>query len=709
MNNFLLRTSLPTMRQQAVFALLLCTNLVVAQNPVPPAPKPLVGKHGMTLDDLTKMVHVGAPEVSPDGQWIAYTVSHVDTGGDKNLTDLWMVSWDGTQDIQLTRGKEGAGDPRWSPDGRYLAFTSGREGDARGSQVWLLDRRGGEAQQLTDVKDNLQEYRWSPDSKQLLLTIVAREEPEPEKGAKPKPPKPIVIDRYHFKQDVEGFLSDRQPHLFLFDISAKKLTKLTNAPASGEKSFAESGGEWSPDGKQIAFTSNQTAPDPDRFDNGDVFVVAATPGAAPRKLTSFTGPDEGPLAWTPDGQRIVFREALQPHYSIYNMPQLASVSAAGGSVTMLAPKLDQWVGAPTLTDGGKRVLAEVQDDREEYIAAFALDGKGSLTRVTAGQGSASALHAAGGHTALLWSTDNTTPEVFALESTALEGTRLRKLTHHNDALVANLILAPTQDLSAKASDGSEVHSLLTMPVGYTPGTKAPMVLFIHGGPTAQDAHGFRPDRQLFAAHGYAMLNVNYRGSTGRGHAYSEAINADWGGKEVLDLEAAVDGALATGNIDPDRLVIGGWSYGGILTDYMIASTHRFKAASSGAGMGNLLGFYGVDQYILQYENELGPPWKNLDAYIKLSYPFLHADRIHTPTLFMGGDKDFNVPLVGGEQMYEALKSVGVPAELIVYPGEFHGFTRPSFIRDRYERWFTWYDRYATAKPATASATTTHGN
>ena len=675
--------------------LLLSAGLTHAQAAAP------AGKHGMTLDDMQRMVRVGGPELSPDGKWIAYTVSHVDTGDDKNLTDLWMVSWDGTQDIQLTRGKDGAGDPRWSPDGRFLAFTSGREGEAKGSQVWVLDRRGGEAQQLTDVKDNLRDYRWSPDAKQLLLTVVAREEPEPEKGAKPKPPKPIVIDRFHFKQDIQGFLSQRQPHLFLFDVASKKLTKLTNAPMGGEKGYAETGAEWSPDGKQIAFTSNQSTPDPDRVDNGDVFVVAATPGATPRQLTTFKGPDEGPLAWTPDNQRILFREDLQPHYSIYNMPQLASVAAAGGPVQMLAPKLDQWVGEPVLTDGGKRVLTSVADDREEYIAEIPADGKGSYHRLTEGDGEATQISAAGGHTALLWTTDSTSPEIYALE-----GKSLRKLTHHNDALVANLVLAPTTDLSAKASDGSEVHSLLTMPIGYTPGTKAPMVLFIHGGPTGQDAHGFRPDRQLFAAHGYAMLNVNYRGSTGRGHAYSEAINADWGDKEVLDLQAAVDGAIATGNIDPERLVVGGWSYGGILTDYTIASTHRFKAASSGAGMGNLLGFYGVDQYILQYENELGPPWKNLDAYIKLSYPFLHADRITTPTLFMGGDKDFNVPIVGGEQMYEALKSVGVTAELIVYPGEFHGFTRPSFIRDRYERWFSWYDKYVMPpKPGTPPAAT----
>ena len=679
-------------------AVLLCAGAALAQSatPIKAAPGASPAKHGMTLDDMQKMVRVGAPVVSPDGAWVAYTVSHVDTVEDKNLTDLWMVSWDGTQDVQLTRGKDGAGNPRWSPDGRWLAFTSGREGEAKGTQVWLLDRRGGDPVQLTDVKDNLRDFRWSPDSKQLLLTIQQREEPEPEKGAKPKPPKPIVIDRFHFKEDVQGFLTDQQPHLFLFNISTKKLTKLTNAPMTGSTAYAETGAEWSPDGKQIAFVSNQSTPDPDRVDNADIFVVNTTAGATPRRLTSFTGPDEGPLAWTPDSQRIVYRQATTPHYSIYNMPQMTVVSAAGGTPELLAPKLNQWVGAPTVTHEGKHVLTEVQDDREEYIAEVSLDGKSSYRRVTEGQGEASALDEADGHTALLWTTDSTSPEIFALE-----GTHLRKLTSHNDALVATLTLAPTQDLSAKASDGSEVHSLLTMPIGYVPGTKVPMVLFIHGGPTAQDAHGFRADRQLFAAHGYAMLNVNYRGSTGRGHAYSEAINADWGDKEVLDLQAAVDGAVATGNIDPDKLVVGGWSYGGILTDYMIASTHRFKAASSGAGMGNLLGFYGVDQYILQYENELGPPWKNLDAYIKLSYPFLHADRIATPTLFMGGDRDFNVPIVGGEQMYEALRSVGVPSELIVYPGQFHGFTRPSFIRDRYVRWFDWYDRY-TLKASSAT-------
>jgi dipeptidyl aminopeptidase/acylaminoacyl peptidase len=671
------------------------SSMMFAQTAAVPA------KHGMTLDDMQKLLRVGGPKVSPDGAWVAYTVARTDVGEDKSVSSLWMVSWDGKQDIQLTFGKESVGDPQWSPDGRWLAFMSGREGEAKGSQVWVLDRRGGEAQQLTNVKEDLGGYKWSPDSKTLLLELTTKDEPEPEKG-KPEKPKPIVLDRYHFKQDREGYLTDKQPHLFLFDVATKKLTKLTSGPLTGAGSYGEESGVFSPDGKKVAFVSNQTKPDPDREDNPDVFVVEAKAGAVAKKLTTFSGSDEGPLAWTADSKSVIYRQGTSPHYSIYDRKQLAMVPAAGGAPVMLAPTFDQWAGAPVLAPDGDGVLTEVGDDRQQYVVEESLGG-GAVKRLTSASGAASALDVAKGRVALLWSTDAAPAEVYALE-----GESLRKLTGHNDALMATLLLAETKDVSAKASDGNEVHSLLTMPVGYVAGTKVPMLLWIHGGPTGQDEHGFGADRQLFAAHGYAVLNVNYRGSTGRGQAYSAAIHADWGDKEVLDLMGAVDGAIATGAIDADKMGVGGWSYGGILTDYTIATTTRFKAASSGAGMGNLLGFYGIDQYILQYENELQPPWKNVELYVKLSYPLLKADRIKTPTLFMGGDKDFNVPIQGGEQMYQALKSVGTPAELIVYPGQFHGFTRPSFIRDRYVRWFAWYDKYVRGMeppPVPPAATT----
>ncbi len=654
-------------------------------------------KRPMVIDDLAKLMNVGGPQVSPDGKWIAYTTSHVDVEEDKNVSEVWMASWDGLQDVQLTYGTEGAGSPRWSPDGKWLAFTSSRPGKAKGSQVWLLDRRGGEAHQLTEVKEDLEDYRWSPDSKQLLLTLKAKDELEPEKGAKPTPPKPIVLDRYHFKQDIQGYLTDKRSKIFLFDVSTKKLTRLTK-----EDKYDERAAEWSPDGRFVAFVSDQEGSDPDRSNNSDIFVVESKGDSVMRKLTTFSGQDSGPLAWSPDSTRIAYRQGIAPRYSIYDMERPAVVTAAGGSPEVIAATAAMGTGPVVFAEDGKSLLSTIGEDRVDYVAEIPLKGNG-IKRLTVESGAAAALSTANGHVAFVWTTDQKAPEIYVLD-----GKTPRKLTSHNDALLAQLDLVPAEDLTAKTSDGNDVHGMLTMPVGYKAGTKAPMLLWIHGGPTAQDEHRFAPDRQLLTAHGFAVLQVNYRGSTGRGHDYSFAINADWGDKEVIDLLAAVDGAVATGKIDADRMGVGGWSYGGILTDYTIASTTRFKAASSGAGTANLLGMYGVDQYILQYDNELEPPWKNVAPYLKLSYPFLHADKITTPTLFMGGDKDFNVTLVGGEQMYQALKSVGTPAELVVYPGQFHGFTRPSFVRDRYERWFAWYDKYlGMPVPVKPAAPTEH--
>jgi len=218
-------------------------------------------------------------------------------------------------------------------------------------------------------------------------------------------------------------------------------------------------------------------------------------------------------------------------------------------------------------------------------------------------------------------------------------------------------------------------------------------LRIHGGPTGQDQYSFNFERELFAANGYVVVSPNYRGSNGRGEKFMNAISGDWGNKEVIDVLAATDYVISKGIADPDRLGIGGWSYGGITTDYTIATTPRFKAAISGAGSALQTSMYGVDQYILQYETELGAPWKNPDAWMKVSYPFFHADRIKTPTLFMSGEKDFNVPTAGSEQMYQALKSLGIDTQLVIYPNSFHGITLPSYRVDRLDRYLKWYDRY----------------
>jgi dipeptidyl aminopeptidase/acylaminoacyl peptidase len=653
-------------------------------------------RHAITVADIEQILEVDDPQVSPDGQWIVYTVGHIDTKADKKITNLWMAKWDGTQQFPLTyENDQSVSDPRWSPDGKYISFLSDRPGkvDVKGEQVWVLDRRGGEARQLTAVKGKLSSYRWSPDAQKLLLTIAEDPEQEArdkEKSAEDKDkdkPKPIVIDRYHFKQDIEGYLSTntRPELLYLYTIATAKLDKLTT-----DTRFRETDATWSPDGAEVAYISNHDA-DPDRSNNSDVFVVSATPNSAPRKLTNFPGPDEGEPAWSPDGKWIAYIQGSEPKFEEYSERVLAVVPAAGGAPRLLTTSFDRPVDHPIFTADGASILVLAADDRSRYPAVVSV-GDGSVHRLVQASGTASAQDAKAAHLAIAWTTDAAPEEIYAVEESGI-----RRISNHNEALMASLQLGETRDLTAHSPDGTEVHGLLTLPVHYTSGEKYPMLLLIHGGPDGQDEHAFVPQRQLYAGRGYAVLNVNYRGSHGRGKAYQQAIVADWGHKEVIDLLACVDEAVKQGVADPDRLGIGGWSYGGILTDYTIATTTRFKAAISGAGSANPLGFYGVDQYILQYQNELGPPWKNPDTYLRLAYPLLHADRIQTPTLFMGGDQDFNVPLEGGQQMYQALRALNVPTELVVYPGQFHGFTRPSFIRDRYERDLAWYDKYLMGK------------
>ena len=661
----------------------------------------------MKLDDLTRFRNVSDPQISPDGQWVAYVVGTVDAKEDKANSHIWMVNINGSNDRQITFSQESESSPRWSPDGKYISFTSSRPGKTRGNQVWLLDRSGGEATQLTELKGRLQGHEWSPDSKRLALVIgdpdpESDPAPSPQPGATPRVPKPIVIDRYRFKQDGQGYLlSGRHTYIYIFDIASKKLERLTKSK------WDESSPSWSPDGTRIAFMSNHSD-DPDRDPAAQLYVAEAKSGATEKQLTPDTvRTSRARPEWSPDSKWIAFVEGDERKYGAYNMDHLGLVPADGSSApTRLkaAEDLDRGISSsPRFTSDGKAIQFLVTDDRSVYPVRANLSG-GTAQRLLNPPIVISNWNFNAGRSVAISGGDEKANEIYVWE-----GNSLRQLTHQNDALFAELNLGATEEIGFKSKDGTQVNALLTYPVGYVKGTKVPLLLRIHGGPNGQDQHSFSTERQIFAANGYAVLAVNYRGSAGRGQKFSRSIFADWGNYEVQDLLAGVDHVIKMGVADPDRLGVGGWSYGGILTDYLIASDPRFKAATSGAGTAFTIAFYGTDQYIIQYDNEIGPPWnpKAWDTYVKISYPFLHADRIQTPTLFRGGERDFNVPVQGSQQMYQALRSLGIDTQLIIYPNENHGIQRPSYQRDRMERYLAWYDKYVKKNPS--SSTTSAAN
>lgn len=646
-------------------------------------------KRLLTIDDVFRGLEIADPQVSPEGRWVAYTVAWMDREADKLRSAVWMVDWEGKESLRMSYGPGQDTEPRWSPDGKYLSFLSARSADGR-TQVWALDRRGGEARPLTDVKGDISAYEWSPDGKRLVLVMQAPEQ-DPAGGAEAKAaaPKPIVIDRYAFKQDWVGYVksSDRQ-RLFLFDVESGKLDALT-----GETKYEETDPAWSPDGKSLAFISNRTG-DPDRTGTSELYIMEARAGAAPRKLLAFYAPDTQKLVWSPDGRTLAFVQGFEPKYYAYNQARLTVTPAAGGEPRVLTAELDRNATYAEFTPDGSALTFLVEDNQRTYIGRMAVGG-GKIERLGPGGEVVSEIACGGGRMAAAAATDSLATEIYAFENGAL-----RKLTGHNDALLAEVRLGAVEDMVFRSKDGAEIHGLIVKPPDAQAGKKYPALLWIHGGPNMQDDHaltfGLYPlqlERQLLAARGYVVLAVNYRGSSGFGSAFTRSIFADWGNKEVDDLLAGVEEAVRLGVADPDRLGIGGWSYGGILTDATIARDGRFKAAVSGAGSANQIAMYGGDQYTMQYEHELGPPWRNLEVWLKVSFPFFHADRIRTPTLFIGGANDFNVPILGGEQMYQALRSLGVPTQLVIYPETFHVPSRPSYIQDRLERYFAWFDKY----------------
>ena len=662
--------------------LLLATALVLLSLPLSAAERPL------RIDDLFQIKDVADPELSPDGRFVAYTVRTLDAKKDKSDRDIYMAPLAGGEPIRLTSSKKSESTPRFSPDGEWIAFLSSREGDK--GQAFLLSRRGGEAVKLTDFKASVSALAWSPDSKRLALVVADVDPdapPEDEAGvasAKKKTAKPIVLRRLQFMRDGEGYLRELRAHVHVFDVAKKSSFQLTSGP------FDDSNPAWSPDGTRIAFVSNRTLPDADASLNTDIFVVAAREGEVPRALANGPGRDTAP-AWSPDGQWLAYVAGGEAKDLWYGASHVALVAAAGGPSRPLTAALDRNVSSPRFAPDGRSLLFLLEDGGNQHLARVGVEG-GDVERVVAGEREVRAFDVAkDGSVVVLESSPHQPGEISRV---AADG--LPRVTHLNDAFLKGVRLGGVERFKATSRDGTPIDGFLTLPPAHAPGSRIPTILRIHGGPASQYSTAFSLEWQMLAAQGYAVIAANPRGSTGYGTAFSRAIWADWGNKDFEDVMAAVDHVVAKGTADPDRLGVGGWSYGGMLTDHVITKTTRFKAAVSGASIANILAGYGTDHYQYHYEMELGLPWKERERWLAVSSPFFDVEKVVTPTLVMCGALDMNVPLVNSEQLYQALKRLGIETELIIYPGQNHGIRKPSYQKDRFERYLAWYDKHLKA-------------
>jgi dipeptidyl aminopeptidase/acylaminoacyl peptidase len=659
--------------------------------PATAAPRP------WTIDDILAVRNVTDPQVSPDGRWVAYVISELNADGSDYNTDVWLVSTDGGEARRLTNSPVADESPRWSPDGRTLAFLSDRPrpaakaddaksgaatGDEGRRQAWLIRPDGGEAWVLTDSRGGVSGIEWSGDGR--LLGFLAREPKSDERRKKEK------------EKDDAWTPSSVYPwnRLWVMDVAARRATQLTR----GEVHVT--GFSLSPDGAQAVFAGQPTPLIPDQF-HSDLYLVATAGGSA-RPVVRRPGVDNSP-AWSPDGRWIAFVSQDEKSTAWYANNHLCVVSPAGGKPSNLSTTFDERVQG--LGGGG---LAWSPDARFVSFQSNARTAQ-HLYRVSPADGTVQALTAGPEMNSALSYDAQGRVAVFLRESAERprELVRVRlpdgapEFITDTNPQVRGLLSFRKEPVAWNSPDGRPIEGLLIYPAGYRAGQKAPLVLNIHGGPAGTHSNTFAAGSRtyawpLFAQKGYAILMPNPRGSGGYGGAFRAANVRDWGGKDYQDIMAGVDAMIERGIADPGRLAVCGWSYGGFMTSTMVTKTDRFRAAVVGAGVTDLISMAGtsdIPEFNRSYFESW--PWEDPQFYLDHS-AVLHAGKVRTPTLLVHGEKDERVPPSQGWEFYTALKKVGVPTDLLLLPRQPHGPREPRLQRSVAEWTLDWIDRYTRA-------------
>jgi dipeptidyl aminopeptidase/acylaminoacyl peptidase len=679
------------------------------------APAGMAKAEGWTPEAMFQVKLVGDVQVSPDGKKVAYAIREAVMNAETSefTAQVHVADADGGNAYQLTQGEASSAGPQWAPDGERIAFLSKRSGK---SQVWIIALKGGEARQLTNAEGGVVSVRWAPDGKRVAYVATDPKSAEEEQKSKAKDDARVVDQQI------------KRNRLYVLELDDKggkqEGRKFTEGDLSVHGEFGP-GFDWSPDGKTIVFAHTPT-PGADDWIKSDISVVDLSSGTV--KPLAHTGRAESAPYYSPDGRLIAYVASDDPpswawDYSVYAVP------SEGGTPRKLANTFDHRPELLGWSAQGDRLFYRENRGTTTRLYALPLNGEpvaigpedGVVTEPslnssrsivgfsyqTASQPTEAYLIQLGTNPSAATPRPNAATQVDRARAGA-SGNKPVQVSHANKDL-PDLPLGRTEAIHYKAADGQEIEGLLTYPVGYQQGKKYPLLLNIHGGPASvffrtfigaaavSSANGRHSTSAYpiaaFAAQGYAILRCNVRGSSGYGKEFRQANLKDWGGGDYRDLMAGVDSVIEQGIADPDRLGVMGWSYGGYMTTWVVGHTKRFKAASIGAPVTDLVSFSGttdIPAFLPSYFG--GEPWDHPGIYRDRS-PIAHVQGVKTPTLLQQGDEDERVPIGQGYELYSALKRQGCTVKMVVYPRSHHSIQEPKLLLDAMKRNLEWFEKY----------------
>jgi dipeptidyl aminopeptidase/acylaminoacyl peptidase len=664
-------------------------------------------KHPITFDDLIRMHRVSAPEVSPDGKWVAYAVSTPDMDANRNASNIWVAPTAGGEALQLTQSGHDSS-PSWSLDGKTLGFISSRDGN---SQVYLLPMEGGEARKLTTLSGGADIFKWSPDGKTIAFTSSvypdcvsrsaaalnndddcnSKRDTEKEKSKV----KAHVYEQLLYRHWTHWFEGKRS-HLFVMPVDAGAAARDLTAGANYDVPPDERSGpgdiNFSPDGKEICFTAVTDKMEATST-NGDLFVVATAGGEA-RRITTNPGFDGNPV-YSLDGRTIAYHAQFTAGYESDRW-QVMLYDRHTGKSENLSEAFDRSAHELAWSPDSKTLYFTAENETLQPVYAMAARAGAEPKKIVAEGFNAGISFSANGKTLVFARTSLTMPaELFAA---AGDGSAVRQITHHNDAFLAALEMNAPETFWFDGAEGRKVQAMLIRPPKFDATKKYPLLVLLHGGPQTMwsNAWGYRWNTQVFSAPGYVTLMINRRGSTGYGQKFTDEITNDWGGKAYVDVMRGVDHTIAKyPYVDKTRMAAAGGSYGGFMADWIATHTDRFKAIISHASVYDQVSMYATEELWFEEHDLQGMPWSNPESYKKWAPSTYAAElgKFKTPMLVIAGENDYRVPYTQSLELFNTLQRQGVPSKLVVFPDEGHWVLKPQNSQFWYKTSLDWLATY----------------